>query len=293
MKMRLNRVVSLGVVLVAAACSTADSDVQTGVTGSAVSATGAAVAGYQHHVAKSKFSVGADPLELDEFGMHKVVGASGVFATRKTGLVTALANAEAPARKRGPIASAEAHDRAVRAYFVQAGVPADQIESVQQFEVVGAPTGPEGKADFHGTVEYRYSMLKRSIRGVSVPDSFAWARVNEDGDVVEEQVYWPAIPQSVVDVGLGLSLKLRDASVAEKLEAALPKHRKGAGLVIHHSPGEWEGPFVAVATYDALQDRESFRAVIHANEAGAAVTLPYEAESAWGPLPAIAPKKAP
>ena len=48
------------------------------------------------------------------------------------------------------------------------------------------------------------------------------------------------------------------------------------------SPGVRERQFVAGAYYDVRQKRASFAAILHANEAGDFVTLPFEAPGAWG-----------
>ena len=138
------------------------------------------------------------------------------------------------------------------------------------------PDGPKR------TVLYRYSMLKRSIRGILVPDSFAWARMNVDGTVVEEQVYWPPIPQSVIDAALEFSTRLKDKMTRSAFEGQLPPHREALDVVVRHSPGEWDGPFFVNAYFDILP-RQSFPAVLHVTQSGAIVKLPFEEPGAWGP----------
>jgi hypothetical protein len=245
----------------------------------------AGAAAYQHTLAHSSFAIGSGATAKDEFGMHKIIGDQGVFATRASGMVTALTNANSAARQGTPIGDNASHNDAVRQYFVKAGLPADQIEAVQDFEVVSVPaSSSEDVGPPQRTVQYRYSMIKRQIQGISVPDSFAWARMNIDGTVVEEQVYWPSIPQSVIDSALAFSSRLGDQATLTAFEAQLPahQHEKDKGVVIRHSPGEWDHAFVADVYYDVIQKRASLPAVLHANQAGVMTTLPFEQPGAWG-----------
>lgn len=239
------------------------------------------VAGYQHTLAHSRFPVGTGAIVKDEFNMHKVVGSEGVFATRASGMATALANSDSAARRGTPIGDNAAHNDAVRAYFVSAGLPADQIDAIQDFEVVSVPATSSDVASVQRTVQFRRSMITRRVQGIPVPDSYAWARINSDGTVVEEQVYWPAIPSDTLGKALALAANLSDTSTSAALEARLPPHRKGKGLVIRHSPGEWDKEFFADAVYDVVQ-QGPMPAVLHANEAGVLTTLPFEAPGAWG-----------
>ena len=86
-----------------------------------------------------------------------------------------------------------------------------------------------------------------------------------------------------LSIAVAFSSKLADSATLASLEARLPQHEKDKGLVIRHSPGEWEGAFVAGAYYDVRQKRASFSAILHASETGTIVTLPLEKPGAWGP----------
>lgn len=250
--------------------------------GSVSSSGDAAAAGFQHSLHLSRFAPGASAAQKDEFGMHKIVGDQGVFATRASGMVTAISNATADVRRRTPISDNPSHNTAVQQYFLAAGLPSDQIASVQDFEVVSAPASSPKNAAATRTVQFRYSMIKRQIQGIPVPDSFAWARMNDDGSVVEEKVYWPSIPQSVVLKAVAFSSHLADKANLTAFESALPAHKDTRGLAIHHSPGEWDGPFTADAYYDVIEDRASLPRVLHADPSGAVVTLRHEQKGAWG-----------
>ena len=216
------------------------------------------IPGYQHDIQHSKFNLGAIVTERDEFGMHKLVGTDGVFATRSSGLVTALSNGDSPEQAGTPIGNNAAHNDAVKAYFISAGLPENQISLVQDFEVVGAPVTPGEHGPIHGQVAYRYSMVKRQIQGIQVPDSFAWARMNADYVVVEEQIYWPSIPQTVLDDALAFSAALQGPTGA-LFQAKLPIHQSQTGVVIRHSPGEWEQSFYAKRVFNRnLAQDEAF-----------------------------------
>jgi hypothetical protein len=278
--------------MIATGCSTPQStsidDVRSSVQ--ALTTAGASVPGFAHTLATTAFSVGATSAQRDEFGMHKVIGDQGVFATRKTGLTTALANADAQVRQAPPFPDAMSHDAKVRDYFVKAGIPTDQIASVANYETVGAPADPKGGIG-QGSVVARFTMITRQIQGIPVADSFAWAELNANGEVVEEQAYWPAIPTSVVQSARALASSVANVSTKTSFEALLPPHRDTKGVVIHHSPGEWDGTPVAGAFYDVVASRESFAATLHADATGSIVTLPYEQPDAWGPMPAAPLKR--
>jgi hypothetical protein len=271
-----------------AACSTSEPSGIAEENQSLVTAAPAAtdvVPGYKHALARSKFALGNGPVEKDEFGMHKVIGATGVFATRSSGLVTALANADAPARAKPTAGDAAAHNAAVRAYFVGAGIPEDQIDSVQDFEVVGAPASDKAGRPLQGTVAYRYSMIKRRIDGIPVPDSFAWAQVNADGVVVEEQVFWPDIPRSTVNRAKSFQAGVQQAADQAAYHAKLPPRRAALGVAIRHSPGEWDKGFEAKAVYDIVNDAKSLPATVHFDEQATPVAFAFEAPEAWGAAP--------
>jgi hypothetical protein len=227
-------------------------------------------AGYVHTVEHSRFDVGAAPSERLEFGMHKVVGRQGVFATRPTGLTLALSNADAATRQKGPLAGgADAHDAAVRDYFVRAGLPLDQVAGVSPYAVVSVeganPANPAEGLTAPPTGRYYFSVISRQIDGIPVADSFAWARLDADGGVVLESVYWPAIPAAVVEQ----AKQARNAGAGPA----------GGRLVIHHPPGEWDGAFDAVVSYDVEADGSR---VSHVGLDSKGLELEHEKSGAWG-----------
>jgi hypothetical protein len=240
------------------------------------------VRGYQHELRSSRFRVGTVATPLEEFGMHKQVGDDGVFAVRSSGLVTALTNASSPRSAAPAVDNDAAHNDMVRAYFLSAGLPADQIKDVQARQVVGTGGASSPDAPIVKTVQYRYTILTRQIGGVVVRDSFAWARMNADGSVVEEQVYWPPIPQSVVDDALALEARVREDARRAEFERRLPEHSHSPGVQIRHTPGEWDHDFVAAAVYEVVS-KGDFPATLHFDGSARPFVFPHEQPGAWGP----------
>jgi hypothetical protein len=219
-------------------------------------ATGAALAGYQHQVRGSRFALGEVLETRSEYGYHKVVGAQGVFATDEVnGAVLAIPNAGAPILDVGPPkGTGEDHNARVVAYFKANGIAADQIGSVSAYPMLGRgglatdlarPDAPAPKL-----IAY-YSVLNRAVDGIPVADSVAWARINANGDVVSETVYWPEIPASVVAEARQLrdSLALPGQAAAFRARAAIGDDSDGR-VVIRHTAHTWRGKSGAWALYD-------------------------------------------
>jgi len=125
-------------------------------------------------------------------------------------------------------------------------LPSNQVGAVSG-HVGGTFGGPVGQAPVPvGPVEY-YSVLSRQVAGIPVVNSFAWARINEDDDVVEESVYWPAIPESVIASARSLRGRFADANALNTFRSGLPG---GAGrVVIQHSAASADA-FQAEAAYE-------------------------------------------
>lgn len=246
---------------------------------------------YVHGIAASKFPVGKGVTEKDEFGMHKFVGDQGVFATRPTGLSLGLTNATAAVRQHpGPLpGGASAHNQAVRDYFVNAGLPADQIGSVDIMPAMSVNADLVNNKQFDPKLEFYFSIIRRQVAGVPVRDSYAWARINLDGAVVDESVYWPQIPPSAIADAKDLTKTLADKVAATNFLSKLPPNKAGQ-LVIHHTPGEWTGAFEATATYDVPDDNPDFKATIHYNANGQRHIFAHEAKGAWGSSPVMPAK---
>ena len=225
---------------------------------------------YRHAFSHSQFAVGPATEQKFEFGMEKVVGSWGVFATtQKTGKVLALPNADAPSRLRPALTNdAETHNAAVRKYFVAAGLPENQIESVTahtKSSAIGIGDDEPTAWQFQSFT----STISRQYQGVPVVDSHAWAQFNDHSEVVTESVYWPEIPQSVLTAASGFQKQLVDAAAKASFFSKVPD---GGRLVIHHTSGNWQGAFKASVSYDV----GSFGKTTHFDALGDAFSLPEE-----------------
>lgn len=90
---------------------------------------------------------------------------------------------------------------------------------------------------------------------------------------------WGPPPRLVEPVWVvGIQLSLLGAALRKKLadpafrEAFLAKAPEGGTLVIHHTPGTWEGSFQAAVSYDV----GSFGQTSQFDAGGAKVVLPTE-----------------
>lgn len=229
------------------------------VASSAVSApSGAAFRGFVHGFSNSRFLPGAGAVQKSEAGFAKLVGPDGTFATDpRTGFVVAIANASSIARTKARLPGGPSeHNAFVRSYFVGAGLPNEQIASVNvnsRMTATGFGVPAQGLPPA-GTLLFYYSIVKRKYGGVPVPDSFAWAHVNVDGEVVSESVYWPEIPAGVLADADAFAAVLNDVGQRATFNGKLPaefRDRSGE-LVIRHTPGPWTGAFEAVASFDVV-----------------------------------------
>lgn len=235
------------------------------------STAGASTAnGYTHLFSHSRFAIGPTVTETkSEFGMDKVIGPWGVFATiQKTGSVLALPNADAPSRARPPLpGGAEAHNAEVRSYFVGAGLPAAEIDKVTVNTTASA--GGSGTETPEWTLVAYTSVLSRHYKAIPIVDSFAWAQVNDLRDVVTESVYWPEIPKSILTEASAFADQLEDPASSQAFFASVPT---GGRLVIHHTPGTWTGTFEASVAYDI----STFGKTTHYDADGKKFVLPEE-----------------
>jgi hypothetical protein len=208
--------------------------------------------GYQHGgVGVSKFAVGDDAKRTLALGYLKLSGDEGTLAIRQTnGSVFAVPNAHAQSLQLPPYGgSPQDHDRFVKAYFVALGLPAAQVKRVHAMTLVEA----SGRTDEAGSATPRvsayYSVLDRAVGNTPVPDSFAWARVNAQGVVVQEGVYWPAIPGKVLADAKRLNDMLADRARRQAFQSRLPVDAATASVAIRHASAS-EDQFEAFASVD-------------------------------------------
>jgi hypothetical protein len=241
--------------------------------------------GYRHGVGASRFRLGAGVHAVSEASWDKVVGSEGVFATDPyTGAVRANPNADAPAVQVPALTSnPDEHNKHVAAYFRAAGLPMDQVGGAHVTTIMKVD-GPADKVGSQRPTFVAYTtILERTVDGIRVPDSFAWARFNARDEVVAEGVYWPAIPAAAIAQAKELRDQLVDPARGAAYRAQLhvpDASAKGGMVTIRHSGATTHGAFEAVAGYDVhvpYGDSMNGRGrTVHFDANGRARALPSE-----------------
>lgn len=245
-------------------------------------------AGYQHGLERSRFVVGDSRGDVREYGLIKVVGSEGSFAVDEAnGTVIAVPNARSAAQQRGVwyTRGSQSHNDDVRAYFMAAGIPQDQIASVDATTSLYGAGGEADRSSLQPKIAGWQSILHREIRGVPVIDSVAWARMDDDRHVIAEWVYWPAIPAKAIDDAVRLRTSLASESQRAAFLSRLPADLPGGQVVIRHSSAVTSGPFEAVATYDVIERRISADASTGAAVRAASVVRHFDANGSEIRLP--------
>jgi hypothetical protein len=211
-----------------------------------VEATGARAqptAGYRHQAARSAFPLRGNVVELEESGFRKTIGQDGVFAIDLVnGAAYAVPNANAELARSAPLTRDPAeHNARVREYFRQAGLPDEQIADVHVTTLMrshGRAGEPDPEPEFVGFT----TVVSRSIDGIPVPESHAWARLNASGQVVSEAVFWPELPKRVVDEAKALSLLVNDRAALDRLRSKVGISDGNVTVGIHHAPAALSRP---------------------------------------------------
>ena len=214
-------------------------------------------------------SSNADLRVVEEHGFSKVVGPDGVFATNpRNGLVIAVqsnasdkiefkaGNVKANA---GYVMDPDKHNKQTLDYFLQAaGVPKDQIGGVHATTYLSSSGSTKDARPAPVKVDGYASILERKVGKYSVVHSVAWARMNDQGKVVSEWVYWPAIPAKALMDARRLE-ELAGSSNKTEFLASLPAGLPSGKVVIRHSSATAEGPFEVFASYDVIESKTSSR----------------------------------
>jgi hypothetical protein len=247
--------------LVLATC--ADSAIAQSPSPGLIATDNGGAVGYQHSLERSRFVIGPELRRVEEHGFSKVVGSNGVFATDlHNGLVVATqsggankgqAKAGYEQAKAGYVMDPDKHNRQVVDYFLAAGVPKDQIGGVHATTYLSwsgaGPLPPPAPVKVDGYA----SVLERKIEKFPVVDSVAWARMNAQGEVVSEWVYFPPIPAKAIADARRLEELSGSADFLTRLPAGLPPGK----VVIRHSSATEQGPFEVFASYDIVERRVS------------------------------------
>jgi hypothetical protein len=295
-------VVLLGSGVWCGAASTAAAQNQP-TTGQPVAGQGGAK--YAHTLGASRFAVGDGSHRETEGPFERVIGDKGVFfVDTVTGATLAVPNgaavpkppADAPASANSPEAlnypqpmttNPNEHSAAVAAYLVAAGVPAAEVSGMHVTTTM-AGGGPvrDGVQPAQSKLLWYTTHLERSLGGVPVESSYAFAALDNAGRVITEGVYWPAIPAGVVSNARGFAAKLAAPRERAAFMAKVGKAAPGAGntpgsVRIVHTSGAYHGPFQAAAVYSTVvPSRRGGKAqILRFDENGARVRLNEEAST--------------
>jgi hypothetical protein len=221
---------------------------------SSLTSTVSPIVGYVHSQSSSHFDVGSGISSLSDGGFQKVIGSNGVFAVDMvTGWALSIPNGDAPITTRPPLTgTADDHNRAALAYFASVGIPQDQVSGVHANTLMagGMPANSTTRVPDH--LKAYYSVLERTVDGLSVVESKAWVRFNVDGSVVEESVFWPELPGSIHGDILAMKTAVVDGLPNRlKSPTAVLNYRSGR-IQIHHSQAWDHRSFAAIVTYDVM-----------------------------------------
>ena len=249
------------------------------LVGEATQATNARVLpGYVHALSASHFKIGQNPtLELTTPQMQRWRGSLGAFAVDPgNGSACGLLDATSPT---GPYDLDEkTNANKVKAYFVAAGLPADQVGEIQatyQSGMMGGSTVQAAPMNFQ--LASITSILRRRVSGVLVVESEAWATLTTSGDVDMECVFWPPLDNSAVNSAVTWAKALADGPTHAAYLAKLPgKVQRDVGVVIHHTDMSIHTPAKAYASYDAVIDTASHASARHFDQDGVEFRLPQE-----------------
>src|SRR5262249_49704841 len=150
------------------------------------------------------------------------------------------------------------HNNRVRDYLLGAGVPADEISGMHVTTTMagGGSTGGGVQVSQSRLLWYT-SHLERSLGGIPVEGSFAFAALDSAGEVITEGVYWPAIHADVVSKAQQLKQTLASAGARAEFLGNTVKARPetanapGEVKIVHTSAGH-HGSFEAKAVYSVL-----------------------------------------
>lgn len=158
--------------------------------------------------------------------------------------------------KAGYVMDPDKHNQQVVDYFLAAGVPKDQIGGVHATTYLSSSGSLKDPRPAPPKIDGYASVLERKIDKYPVVDSVGWARMTDQGRVVSEWVYWPAIPAKALTDARRLDELATNSGKTDFL-ARLPAGLPSGKVVIRHSSAVAEGPFEVFASYDVLERRTS------------------------------------
>jgi hypothetical protein len=238
------------------------------------------IPGFSQTSSTSKFQTGSGLTTVVDSAYSRTSGSNGVFAVRLTnGSAHGILNAGVAFT---PYAGGRsAHEALVNAYFAGAGLPTDQVGPIQS-GTTGWGSGAAGSPEVPSKYAYT-SVISRSLSGIRVAESHAWARLDSSGGVVAEGIYWPTLDASVVADALALAATLANPTTSVGYIASLPIPASVAStgsVVIHHTSEFVDAPVQAVACYDVWNASPAGSGwTRHFDKTGTEVRLPQESRS--------------
>jgi hypothetical protein len=192
--------------------------------------------GTPYDITRSRFAFGTTPAETTG-DMTRWTGANGVLAISRLGSERASLNGgTAPANRPDWSADPDALSAHVRDYFISLGVEACQVRSSN---VMGSASGQ------------RTIALNRAIDGITVDDSLAFARIDQDDQSTDEALWWPDIPADVLAQARAFRDRLADPAARAAYQALLPStaQTQGEVMIRHTGASSLSTTFQAQAVY--------------------------------------------
>jgi len=212
---------------------------------------------YEHRMEKSYFKVGAGERHEVEGPYQRLVGDNGAFMVDTvTGATLAVRSAQQSGVLPQPLTqNPTEHSNIVRDYLLGAGVPADEVSGTHvTTTMAGNGSTAGGVQASQSRLLWYTTHLERSLGGIPVEGSFAFAALDSASQVITEGVYWPAIPAGVVSKAQELRQKLASPSGRAEFLSNTVKARPdtsdatGEVKIVHTSAGH-HGAFEARAVY--------------------------------------------
>lgn len=257
----------------------------TGTQAAALDGTTAGLA-YEHNLQRSRFNVGDGAVTEVDGPIVRIRGSRGVFAVdRTTRAVLAVPTAVSPDQYPEPLSQrADEHTSAARDYLIRAGVPAAEVSGTHvTTTMAGGGAVAAGGAPLTQRLLWYSTHLERSVGGIPVESSFAYAALDSSGAAISEGVYWPALSPDVVVRAQRLSHRLGSpaerAKFLEATRSVYPEISKAEGKVtIVHSSAGYQGRFEAHAVYSVIV-RGPMRGkakILHMDDTGTPLALDEE-----------------
>jgi hypothetical protein len=265
---------------------------------------------YEHRLEMSRFDVGKGVHHEIQGPFERVLGDKGIFFIDKvTGAMLAVHNAPVLAKPSAVATMAgdnppqplplpkpltensDEHSAVVRAYLFAAGVPEAEVSGTHVTTTIA------GGGPVHGGMQPSLSKLlwytthlERSLGGIPVEGSYAFAALDSAGDVITEGVYWPAIPAKVIYRAQVLQERMESANghaaFLADVRKAQPDMGDDAGTVgdtagtvkiVHTSAGH-HGKFEAHAVYSVVMPNAigGMAQILRFDDTGARVQMPDE-----------------